>query len=133
MAHFAEIDTNGIVQQVIVVGNEFAPTEQEGQNFIASIGLSGVWKQTSYNTFANTHQLGGTPFRKNYAGIGFFYDEEKDAFIPLKPDSNPSFILDLETCQWQPPTPKPEETNLIGWRWNEEIVGWEQFDKPVLP
>jgi hypothetical protein len=129
MAHFAEIDSNGVVQQVIVVANECATTEQEGQDFIASIGLSGVWKQTSYNTFANTHAAGGTPFRKNYAGIGYFYDEEKDAFVPPKPDLNPSFILDLETCQWKPPIVEPETTETIGWYWNENTISWESFTK----
>jgi len=130
MAHFAKIDSNNTVETVIVVNNSDVSNEQTGIEFIHSLGLEGVWKQTSYNTFAGEHNLGGTPFRKNFAGIGFTYDEQRDAFIP--PSPYPSWVLNEETCQWEPPTLKPKGTDLIGWRWNEEIVGWEQFDKPVV-
>ncbi len=101
MAHFAKIE-NGIVREVIVIGNDDAPTEEAGQAFIASLGIAGEWKQTSYNTYrkyeatvnndeerietsrtyvGSFHSLGGTPFRGQYAGIGDFYDADLDEFV----------------------------------------------------
>ncbi len=86
MAHFAEIDENNIVLRVLVVSNE---QEHRGQEFLANdLGLGGVWKQTSYNG----------NFRKNFAGIGYTYDEQRDAFIPPKPEGATG--IDEETCQW---------------------------------
>ena len=100
MAHFAKINEENIVQQVIVVNNsdcgglEFPESESIGQSFINSIGLTGTWKQTSYNTKAGSHYLSDNSnlsntqekaFRKNFAGIGYRYDEQEDAFIPPKP------------------------------------------------
>lgn len=117
VAHFAELDENNIVIRVIVVnnnelldenGNEL---ESKGIQFCQSI-FNGNWIQTSYN--AN--------FRKNYAGIGFFYDETKDAFIPIKPFS--SWILNEETCNWQPPIPQPEPIENFIWLWDEETTSW---------
>lgn len=93
MAHFAQLNENNIVVQVIVGVDE--PHDGEAI-YAANTGL--VWKKTSYNTFAGEHQLGGTPFRKNYAGIGYTYDSDRDAFIPPKPDGN--CVLDEQTCQW---------------------------------
>ena len=84
MAHFAKIE-NGIVSTVVVVANEH---EEYGQEYLNSLGLEGTWIQTSYNK----------NFRKNYAGIGYTYDEQRDAFIPPKPESN--YVLDEETCTW---------------------------------
>jgi hypothetical protein len=98
MAHFAKLNDNNIVEQVIVVHNDDAPNEIIGLSFIASIGLEGNWKQTSFNTYAGKHLLGGTPLRKNFAGIGFTYDEAKNAFIPPKPHE--TSVLDEETCCW---------------------------------
>jgi len=96
MAHFARIDKNNKVIQVVVVDNE---NEDRGQEFLSEeLGFGGTWIQTSYNTFAGEHLLGGTPMRKNYAGIGYTYDAERDAFIPEKPSENA--ILDEETCLW---------------------------------
>jgi hypothetical protein len=129
MAHYAQLDENNVVTQVIVVANEHAATEEAGLEFIASLNLQGIWKQTSYNTFANKHALGGTPFRKNYAGIGYVYDETKDAFIPPKPVEFPSFVLDEETCVWVNPVPRPQGTETIGWEWNEDTLSWESFTK----
>lgn len=105
MAHFAEIDQNNIVVRVLVVSNE---QEHRGQDFLANdLGLGGTWIQTSYNTFANQHSNGGTPLRKNYAGIGYTYDSVRDAFIPPRPQKvfpdqpNPEdYILNEDTCQW---------------------------------
>lgn len=93
MSHFAKV-VNGIVTQVIVAEPEFFET------FIDS--SPGEWIQTSYNTFGGQHKLGGTPLRKNYAGIGFTYDKERDAFIPPKEDD--SLVLNEETCLWEMPT-----------------------------
>lgn len=93
MSHFAKV-VNGIVTQVIVAEPEFFET------FIDS--SPGEWIQTSYNTFGGQHKLGGTPLRKNYAGIGFTYDKERDAFIPPKEDD--SLVLNEETCLWEVPT-----------------------------
>jgi len=99
MAHFAELDLDNKVTQVIVINDLDAPTEQNGITFIESIGLAGTWVQTSYNTFGNTHLLGGTPFRKNYAGIGYTYDSVRDAFIPAKPEEG-NWELNEDTCLW---------------------------------
>lgn len=97
MAHFAQIDENNKVVSVLVVDNE---QEHRGQEFLANeIGLGGIWLQTSYNTFGGVHLLGGTPLRKNYAGIGYTYDADRDAFIPPKPDGN--YTLNEETCLWE--------------------------------
>jgi hypothetical protein len=111
MAHFAKI-SNGIVETVIVIsnddcGSEFPASESVGQAFIASLGLDGEWKQTSYN-----HN-----FRKQYAGIGYAYDAEVDVFISPKPF--PSWSLD-SNHDWQAPTPKPEGA----FYWDEETLAW---------
>lgn len=94
MAHFAQLDENNIVIQVIPAGDEY---EENGEELYAQIA-GGIWKRTSYNTYANEHRLGKTPFRKNYASIGYFYDSELDAFIPPKPDGD--YILDETIGQW---------------------------------
>lgn len=97
MAHFAEIDDNNVVVQVLVVPDE---QEHRGEEFLSvDLRLGGRWLKTSYNTLANVHRNGGTPFRKNYAGIGYTYDQNRDAFIPPKPDR--PCILNEETCVWE--------------------------------
>ena len=105
MAHFAEI-IDGVVQRVIVAE----------QDFIDSI--PGQWVQTSYNTYAGKHPE-GRPLRKNYAGIGYVYDSVRDAFYAPQP--YPSWALDEETCQWQPPVPYPTTGQ---YSWNEESLSW---------
>ena len=110
MSHFAKV-TDGKVTQVIVAEKEFFDT------FVDS--SPGAWIQTSYNTFGGVHLTGGTPLRKNFAGIGFTYDSEKDAFIAPKPF--PSWILNEETCLWESPVVKPEGAKI----WNEETQSWE--------
>lgn len=98
MAHFAEIDENNIVLRVLVVADE---QENRGQEFLSEeLGLGGTWLKTSYNTQGGVHLLGGTPYRKNYAGIGFTYDSQRDAFIPPKPTTG-EWILNEETCLWE--------------------------------
>ena len=101
MAHFAEIDQNNIVTRVLVVDNS---EENNGQVFLAdTLGLGGTWIKTSYNTFGGVHANGGTPLRKNYAGIGYTYDEGRDAFIRPKNNCHDEEVLDEATCVWTCP------------------------------
>jgi hypothetical protein len=119
MAHFAQIDENNIVTQVLVVSDQDAV---RGQDFLANdLGLGGTWIQTSYNTQGGVHTNGGTPLRKNYAGIGYTYDSVRDAFIPPKPFN--SWILNEETCLWDAPTPMPNDGQI--YRWVEEDLNWQ--------
>lgn len=94
MAHFAEINENNEVTRVLVTDNQMP---NEGLDWLLET-FGGRWVQTSYNTYAGVHALGGNPLRKNYAGIGYVYDESRDAFIPPKPTEDA--ILDEETCLW---------------------------------
>jgi len=122
MAHFAKLGVGNIVKQVVVVSNDVATTEQAGVEFLQNLyGDRAVWKQTSYNTERGTHKLGGTPFRKNYAGIGYTYDETRDAFIPPKPYS--SWTLNETTCLWEAPVAYPDDDNT--YTWNETNQTWE--------
>ena len=119
MAHFAEVDENNIVTRVLVVDNA---NEENGQEFLAeTLGLGGTWIKTSYNTSGGVHNNGGTPLRKNYAGIGYSYDAERDAFIPPKPYN--SWLLNDETCLWDAPTPMPVEEGKM-FRWDEDTTSW---------
>lgn len=119
MSHFAQLDENNIVIQVLVGDNSF---EDEGYSwFVENIG--GRWVKTSYNTRGGKHIHGGTPFRKNYGAEGYLYDEERDAFIPPKPYS--SWILNEETCLWEPPIPYPQ--TRAKFLWNEETMSWERL------
>lgn len=98
MAYFAQIE-NGIVVQVLSVSND---QEHRGQTFLADdLKLGGTWLQTSYNTFGGIHLFGGTPLRKNYAGVGYTYDEQRDAFIPPKPEGE--WVLNEFSCLWERP------------------------------
>jgi len=115
MAHFAELDENNVVTQVIVGVDE--PLDGEA---IYRETTGTVWKKTSYNTRAGEHLLGGTPFRKNYAGIGYTYDLDRDAFIPPQPF--PSWTLNEQTCQWDSPVPMPTEGNR--YVWDEQTFQW---------
>ena len=112
MGHFAKVN-NGIVEQVIVAEPEFFDT------FVDS--SPGQWIQTSYNTHGGVHVLGGTPLRKNYAGIGYTYDTQRDAFIPPKPYA--SWILNEDTCQWEAPAPYPNDGSF--YTWNETNQTWD--------
>jgi len=115
MAHFAELDENNIVLRVIVGVDE--PLDGEA---IYQQETGRVWKKTSYNTPANQHRLGGTPFRKNYAGIGYTYDPEMDAFYP--PSAFPSWTLDKEVGIWVPPVPMPIDGKF--YLWVEDAQRW---------
>jgi hypothetical protein len=110
MAHFAQIDENNIVTQVLVINNT---QEHRGQEFLANdLGLGGTWIQTSYNN----------NIRKNFAGIGFTYDPVRDAFIPQKPFD--SWILNEDTCQWNSPVPHPMDDKI--YVWDEEQLNWKE-------
>ena len=119
MAHFAKLGEGNIVEKVVVVHNNVATTEQAGINFLNNLyQTNDVWKQTSYNTKGGVHKLGGTPFRKNYAGIGYTYDETRDAFIEPKPYF--SWTLNETTCWWEPPVAYPNDG---------EEYNWNEFDR----
>jgi hypothetical protein len=127
MASFAKIENN-IVTTVVSVVNEVITNsngiEQEaiGIQFLKNLynDPEAIWKQTSYNTNGNVHSLGGIPFRKNHAGIGYTYDSQKDAFIPPKPYN--SWVLNEETCLWDAPIAYPNDGQR--YTWNEETQSW---------
>jgi hypothetical protein len=128
MASFAKIEKNIVITVVSVVNEVLKDSngiEQEaiGIQFLRTLynEPNAIWKQTSYNTNGGIHLLGGNPFRKNFAGIGYTYDSERDAFIPPKPFN--SWILNETTCLWNPPVDKPNDDNM--YKWNEEILNWE--------
>lgn len=118
MAHFAKV-LDGKVINVIVAEPEFFDT------FVDS--SPGQWIQTSYNTHGGVHVNGGTPLRKNFAGVGYTYDYQLDAFIP--PKQYPSWTLNAETCLWEPPVPMPTEGGP--YRWDEATTSWVAFE-PVV-
>jgi len=121
MATFAKLSLGSKVVSVHSVANEVATTEQAGIDFLHKLHNYPFWKQTSYNTQGGVHQLGGTPFRKNHAGIGYTYDEDRDAFIPKKPFS--SWVLNESTCLWKAPVAKPDDGEK--YNWNEETTSWD--------
>lgn len=120
MSHFARINSENIVEEVIVIEQEVLDTGHWGD--------PKNWIQTSYNTKGGVHLLGGTPLRKNYAGIGYTYDKIRDAFIPPKPFD--SWILNEETCLWDAPTPMPVEDGKV-FVWDEPTTSWVEFVPPT--
>jgi hypothetical protein len=118
MAHFAQLDENNIVVKVIVVSNESLlddngiESEQKGIDFCTSL-LGGIWIQTSYNA----------SIRKNFAGVGFKYDSEKDAFIPFKPFE--SWLFNDNECTWYPPVKLPDTGGP--YYWDEETTSWVEY------
>ena len=124
MAHYAYLDENNIVTQVIVGKDETDIVLDENGNPIDWEVYYGA-KKTSYNTIAGVHTLGGTPFRKNYAGIGYTYDESRDAFIAPKPFD--SWNLNEDKCIWEAPIPMPNHIDGYIWIWNEELLDWESI------
>jgi len=119
MAHFAKLDENNHVIGVHVVVNEVitingVESEQAGINFLTNLHEYNFWKQTSYNG----------NFRKNYAGIGYYYDSIRDAFIPPKPF--PSWTLNEDSCLWESPIPYPNDGKV--YTWNEETGNWEEIN-----
>ena len=122
MSHFAKVE-NGIVTQVIVIEQDVLNTGYWGD--------PSSWVQTSYNTYAGQHTLGGTPLRKNYAGIGYTYDKDRDAFYSPKPYV--SWILNETTCIWEPPVPMPTDGEEKGvfYTWNESHLTWDSTPIPT--
>ena len=121
MSHYAQLDENNMIVFVIA-----AKSDHKEDEFTESTG--NVWKQTSYNTSGGVHYTDGEPsadqskaLRFNYAGIGHTYDADRDAFIPPQP--YPSWVLDEDTCLWQPPLPYPEDGG--NYRWDEDLFSWE--------
>jgi len=116
MSHFAHIDENDIVTQVIVAEQDFINS--------GAVGDPSRWIQTSYNTFGGIHKNGGIPLRKNYAGIGYSYVRILDAFVPPKPFN--SWILNVNTCLWDPPVPMPNDGKL--YIWDEDTLSWVEIN-----
>ena len=140
MANFAKIGLDNRVMEVLSVNNEVlqdadgVEQESKGIEFLTQLTGHSIWKQTSINTHGNVHTLGGTPLRKNYAGIGYSYDADRDAFIAERPFA--SWLLNETTCLWEAPVPKPEltdeqssqniaETHDWYYIWNESTTSWD--------
>jgi hypothetical protein len=131
MASFAKIGLNNKVIEVLSVVNEVLHDsngiEQEsiGIDFLTKLTGWAIWKQTSYNTHGGVHSSGGTPLRKNHAGIGMTYDENRDAFIAPKPFN--SWILNEDTCIWNAPVsiPTTELQENEYYSWNESTLTWD--------
>ncbi len=127
MASFAKIGLNGKVIEIQSVVNEVLHDangiEQEsiGIDFLTKLTGWAIWKQTSYNTHGGVHNNNGTPLRKNFAGIGYTYDEDRNAFIPPKPFN--SWVLNEDTCFWNSPVPYPQDENE--YTWNELTLTWD--------
>jgi hypothetical protein len=121
MAHYAFLDSNNVVVEVITgrdeteIVNGISDWEDHYGNFRGMRCL-----RTSYNTTKGVHLFGGEPFRKNYAGVGFIYDADRDAFIPPKPFD--SWILNDATCWWEAPIPMPTDGKY--YIWDESSLGW---------
>jgi hypothetical protein len=114
MAHYAKIDENNIVVQVIVAE----------ESVINSFDNPDEWIQTSYNTHRGVHSAGETPLRKNFAGIGYTYDTERDAFYSPKPFN--SWTLDESSCTWEPPIERPNDDKIYSW--NETDQTWDEVE-----
>ena len=133
MASFAKINLSNIVETVESVNNELLKDsngiEQEniGIQFLRTLynEPNANWKQTSYNTSNGIHKLGEIPFRKNFAGIGYTYDENRNAFIPPKLFN--SWILNEDTCRWEAPVARPQDNNMYSW--NEQNQTWDLFSQ----
>jgi len=145
MAHFAKLGIGNKVLKVVVVSNDVATTEQAGVDFLNNLyGTNDIWKQTSYNTRGGKHWTytkdendndivvesadQSKAFRKNHAGIGYKYDQTRDAFIPPKPFN--SWTLNETTCMWESPVAKPQLTqeqldNNNYYKWNEDTRNWD--------
>ena len=122
MSHFAEIDRDGIVKRVLVAEQDFINTGVVGDSF--------NWIQTSYNTRGGVHYAPdsntpdeGVALRKNYAGVGYIYDKTKDAFYAPQPF--PSWTLDDDTCQWNPPVVYPDDSKM--YQWDEDSTEWKEI------
>ena len=141
MAHFAKIDPNSLVTDIVFVDNAVTAdvyldaddgdkekskeVEQNGVDYLKGIfGSDTIWKQCSFNTWKNKHKLGGTPLRYNMAEIGYTYDSLRDAFIPPKPYA--SWVLVEDTCQWKAPKAHPADGK--DYTWNEDTTNWVEVE-----
>lgn len=128
MANFAKIGLDNIVLDVQHIDNINSMTpngvenEKVGCTFLTKLFGHETWIKTSFNTRGGVHTLGGTPLRKNYAGVGYTYDSRRDAFIPPRPF--PSWVLNEETCLWDAPVAAPDDGKI--YVWDEQIVNWVQ-------
>jgi hypothetical protein len=124
MAHYALLNIKNEVVRVITGVNE-GSQERTIEEIEESYGAFSKLrcKKTSYNTLGGVHLLGGTPYRKNYAGKGYTYDESKDAFIPPKPKNLDSWVLNENSCLWEAPIPYPDDGK--NYLWNEETQSWD--------
>lgn len=120
MAHWAEIDSNNIVIQVTIGDNNDSNGDEGYQWLIDNLG--GTWLKTSYNTIQGKHLLGGIPYRGNYAGVGYKYYPDIDAFMP--PSDYPSWVIDVTNYTWVAPIPKPD-SGL--WIWDEKAINWKEY------
>jgi|TARA_R110000796_G_scaffold251647_1_gene383568 hypothetical protein len=145
MAYFTKLNNN-VVERVESVSNNVLLEEQlDENNNVIYVGVeqeskgveflktlykepNAVWKQTSYNTSGGVHKLGGTPLRKNYASIGYTYDEDRDAFIAPKPYN--SWIFNENTCLWEAPSAMPDDDN--NYTWNESTTTWDIVEYIVV-
>lgn len=125
MAHYALLNEEKVVISVIA-GVDEETEDTDWEKFYGQL-YGCECKRTSYNTHGGVHVNGGVPFRKNYAGIDYTYDETRDAFIPPKPYQ--SWLLNEDTCQWEAPSPIP--TDAVFYEWNEEVGGWTAIEIPV--
>ena len=121
MAHYAFLDSNNIVTEVIVGKDEGEGGIDWEQHYSEFRGQT--CKRTSYNTIGGVHNNGGTPYRKNYAGIGFIYDFGRDAFIAPQPYA--SWVLNEATCLWESPTPEPTDDKK--YTWDESTISWVEM------
>ena len=139
MANFAKVENNVVIKTVLNEQNEVVETVRADnivtevivaeQDFIDSgaVGDPSLWIQTSYNTVAGKHLLGGTPLRKNFAAVGYTYDKVRDAFIPPKPFA--SWGLDEDSCMWGAPTPYPDDGK--SYKWDEQSKNWVESPNKV--
>ena len=127
MAHYAFLDNNNIVTEVIVGRNEDEVVDgiSDWESHYAEL-RGQVCKRTSYNSLGGQHKNKGLAYRKNYASIGYLYDKDRDAFIPPKPYA--SWTLDEASCLWEAPVPMPADENAYSW--NEETQSWDLIDGP---
>ena len=123
MAHWAEIDENNLVTRVLVGNNN---DSNEGYDWLIE-NLGGTWVKTSYNTHGGVHNGGGTPLRKNYAGIGYTYDADRDAFIPPQPFA--SWVINEDTCLWEAPVEYPSDGKI--YIWDEDATNWVEVEEPA--
>lgn len=123
MGHYAFLDQNNLVTEVITGKDEGEGGTDWEQHYAEFRGQP--CKRTSYNTQGGQHLNGGTSFRKNYAGIGYTFDAERDAFIPPKPYN--SWKLNENTCLWESPIPQPDNENM--YEWNESTLSWALIER----